>query len=370
MHRLTWELVKHGPYENRWARVRSAQLRADRQREVVVGGSVTHHRQHCLCWTDWRGERRPTAGSPPPARPAADTCPARPITGQRRRGRHQRRPPVTSHCTLLRDIGYCPCPVCPDNPRFALSKVHPSAYCVVGWTTVSASRPGPLGRRWQRGLWPLLACREWPGSDHTVCRRVYYPRPAQLWSVLPIIIVSVLIPFILPYSELTPCLALRNGPLHLPFPSDGPSHSTLFWPDIPTSSTHRIFKFSRHISGGLPGPVHPFCPTSHVCPVCLICPVCFHCLRLFRFYCLSRLSHLCQYLSRRYPLTRLYPGLGHNVMQRHAGGIQYHSVCVHVQAARAASVPGNKSCHQPSDPRHTDHVHTTVTVRDGSNHQV
>ena len=53
------------------------------------------------------------------------------------------------------------------------SQVHPSADCVVGWTTLSASRPGPLGRRWQRGLWPLLACREGPGSDHTVCRRVY-----------------------------------------------------------------------------------------------------------------------------------------------------------------------------------------------------
>ena len=51
--------------------------------------------------------------------------------------------------------------------------VHPSADCVVGWTTLSASRPGPLGRRWQRGLWPLLACQEGPGSDHTVCRRVY-----------------------------------------------------------------------------------------------------------------------------------------------------------------------------------------------------
>ena len=50
--------------------------------------------------------------------------------------------------------------------------VHPSADCVVGWTTLSASGPGPLGRQWQRGLWPLLACREWPGSDHTVCRRV------------------------------------------------------------------------------------------------------------------------------------------------------------------------------------------------------
>ena len=25
--------------------------------------------------------------------------------------------------------------------------VHPSADCVVGWTTLSASRPGPLGRR-------------------------------------------------------------------------------------------------------------------------------------------------------------------------------------------------------------------------------
>ena len=53
--------------------------------------------------------------------------------------------------------------------------VHPSADCVVGWTTLSASRPGPLGRRWQRGLWPLLTCREGPGSDHTVCRRVYMP---------------------------------------------------------------------------------------------------------------------------------------------------------------------------------------------------
>ena len=52
--------------------------------------------------------------------------------------------------------------------------VHPSADYVVGWTTLSASRPGPLGRRrWQRGLWPLLDCREGPGSDHTVCRRVY-----------------------------------------------------------------------------------------------------------------------------------------------------------------------------------------------------
>ena len=51
--------------------------------------------------------------------------------------------------------------------------VHPSADCVVGWTALSASRPEPLGRRWQRWLWPLLNCREWPGSDHTVCRRVY-----------------------------------------------------------------------------------------------------------------------------------------------------------------------------------------------------
>ena len=59
------------------------------------------------------------------------------------------------------------------NAIFGGLDVHPSADCVVGWTTLSAGRPGPLGRRWQRGLWPLLACREWPGSDHTVCRRVY-----------------------------------------------------------------------------------------------------------------------------------------------------------------------------------------------------
>ena len=55
--------------------------------------------------------------------------------------------------------------------------VHPSADCVVGWTTLSASRPGPLGRRWERGLWSFLSCREWPGSDHTVCRRVYLNIP-------------------------------------------------------------------------------------------------------------------------------------------------------------------------------------------------
>ena len=30
------------------------------------------------------------------------------------------------------------------------SMVHPSADCVVGWTTLSASRPGPLVRRWRR----------------------------------------------------------------------------------------------------------------------------------------------------------------------------------------------------------------------------
>ena len=28
---------------------------------------------------------------------------------------------------------------------FRSSEVHPSADCVVGWTTLSASRPGPLG---------------------------------------------------------------------------------------------------------------------------------------------------------------------------------------------------------------------------------
>ena len=63
----------------------------------------------------------------------------------------------------------------------AYIQVHPSADCVVGWTTLSASRPWPLGRRWQRGLWPLLACREGPGSDHTVYRRVYIPITCWAW---------------------------------------------------------------------------------------------------------------------------------------------------------------------------------------------